>query len=57
MRPQLSRKIADKLAECIVKEIELGNTLLNHEIEPLANENICEGQQVTGQMMDHDHEF
>jgi hypothetical protein len=57
VRPQLSQKITDKLAECIVKEIELRKTLLNYEIDPLANENICEGQQVTGQMIDHDHEF
>jgi len=57
VRSQLSQKIADKLAECIVKEIELGNTLLNYEIDPLSNENICEGQQVTGQMIVHDHEF
>jgi len=54
VRPQLSQKIADKLAECIVKEIELENTLLNYEIDPLANKNICEGQQVTGKMIDHE---
>jgi hypothetical protein len=41
VRPQLNQKIADKLVECIVKEIELGNTLLSYEIDPLANENIC----------------
>jgi hypothetical protein len=45
VRPQLSQKIADKLVECIVKEIELGNTLLNYEIDPLANENNCPSQK------------
>ena len=57
MRPQLSQKIADKLVECIMNKIELRKTLLNYEIDPLANQNICEGQQVTGQMIDHDHDF
>jgi len=40
-----------------MNKIELRKTLLNYEIDPLANQNICEGQQVTGQMIDHDHDF
>jgi len=39
-----------------MNKIELRKTLLNYEIDPLANEYLW-GQQVTGQMIDHDHDF
>jgi len=40
-----------------MNKIELRKTLLNYEIDPLANEIICGRQQATCQIIDHDHGF